>query len=81
MVEEHVRDGRLPSAEFGDRWIFPSSLLIEAIAKIAQLETENRQKPARPFGVLVSSGPKKKRTLAGLDLMHPEVAKAILEGQ
>ena len=29
VVEEYARTGRLPGAKFGDKWIFPSSLLIE----------------------------------------------------
>lgn len=81
VVEEYARTGRLPGAKFGDKWIFPSSLLIEAVTKICRQETENRMKPQRPFGVLVASRPKKKPSPPGLDLMPEHVAKAIIDGE
>jgi len=81
VVEEHARTGRLPGAKFGDKWIFPSTLLIEAVTKICRQEAENRTKPHQPFGVQVACATKKKKALPGLDLMPEHVVKAIMDGQ
>lgn len=81
VVEEYARTGRLPGAKFGDKWIFPSELLIEAVIKICRQEAEQRAKPQRAFGVLVSTSRKKKPSLPGLSLMPDDVVKSIMDGQ
>lgn len=81
VVEEHARTGRLPGAKFGDKWIFPSTLLIEAVTKICRQEAENRTKPHQPFGVQISASVAKKKSLPGLSLMPDDAVKSILEGR
>jgi hypothetical protein len=81
VVEEYARTGRLPGAKFGDKWIFPSSLLIEAVTTICRQETENRTKPHKPLGLQITPAESKRRSLPGLNLMPDAVVQSILEGR
>ena len=46
-VENHARAGTLPGTKFGDGWVFPSDLVIEAVKTISQQEAAQRAKPQR----------------------------------
>ena len=50
-VEDYARAGRLPSLKFGDGWVFPSDVLIQAVNRMAEVEAAKRAEPQKPIAV------------------------------